>query len=199
MPASSAQFPGSLRSVVCAPVRARFATRVFVVPPRSCGPRGLGRGALIPPCPPRGGKRNKRLTNAYIPWYNGSEHDAARGLVLLCFFRGSPLGQILQLSDRGGFSVLHQMALWRNFSAFSLLSPCFSYCFQYAVVIECRTMLLRGSGAAPFNGVALRPAKVKGRAVRGVALAPSSCSSPSGLLAPIGAALAAVSAPHSRP
>lgn len=85
-------------------------------------------------------------------------------------FQGEPLGQILQLSDRGAFSVvLHQIGIWRSFSAFSLLSPCFSYCFQYAVMIECRTMLLRGSGAAPFQWCSTPPRQGQGssRAGRG--------------------------------
>lgn len=98
------------------------------------------------------------------------------------FSGGSPSVRSCNSQTEGLFSVMHQIAIWRSFSAFSLLSPCFSYCFQYAVVIECRTMLLRGSGAAPFRWCSTPPRQLQGssRAWRG--------ARPVVLFVPVGAA-----------
>lgn len=84
------------------------------------------------------------------------------------FQRKPPRSDLATLRPRG-FFLLHQIGIWRSFSAFSLLSPCFSYCFQYAYMIECRTMLLRGSGAAPFLWCSTPPRQGQGssRAGRG--------------------------------
>lgn len=99
------------------------------------------------------------------------------------FFRGSPSVRSCN-SQTGGLSlfVLHQIEIWRSFSAFSLLSPCFSYCFQYASLNECRTMLLRVSGAAPFQWCSTPPRQGQGssRAGRG--------ARPVVLFVPVGAA-----------
>lgn len=97
-------------------------------------------------------------------------------------FQGKPPRSDLATLRPRGFFLLHQMALWRSFSAFSLLSPCFSYCFQYAYMIKCRTILLGRSGAAPFLLCSTPPRQDQGssRAGRG--------ARPVVLFVPVGAA-----------